>query len=124
MEYFFRHPATPIHIRALSRLLHASPTGITTTVRQLEREGILTLEKAKHQRVIMIKANREGKLFYPLKRAYNLYNLYASGFLEHLINAYSRPACIVLFGSYARGEDTDESDIDIAIITSRNVQVS
>lgn len=29
-----------------------------------------------------------------------------------------KPSCVVLFGSVARDEDTDESDIDIAIITN------
>lgn len=31
---------------------------------------------------------------------------------------YKIPECIVIFGSYAKGEDTRESDIDIAVMTA------
>lgn len=40
-------------------------------------------------------------------------------FLKPLIKKYSAQAAI-LFGSYARGEATDESDIDIMIIGGKN----
>lgn len=40
-------------------------------------------------------------------------------FVKPLIKKYSAQAAI-LFGSYARGEATDESDIDIMIIGGKN----
>ena len=50
-----------------------------------------------------------------LKRLFNLKELYSSGLLAALSIEFPGSA-IVLFGSYSNGEDTEDSDIDIAII--------
>ncbi len=63
--------------------------------------------------------NYDNEKFIGLKRSLNLYSLYSSGLLEELEEFYMNPKCIVLFGSYSRGEDTNESDIDIAVISSK-----
>ncbi len=48
----------------------------------------------------------------------NLSQILDSGLVEELEELY--PGCaIILFGSYARGEDTIDSDIDIAVITPK-----
>jgi len=36
---------------------------------------------------------------------------------DYLVKSFNFPETIVLFGSYARGEDTEKSDIDILVIT-------
>jgi predicted nucleotidyltransferase len=38
--------------------------------------------------------------------------------IEDLIKEYDNPETIVLFGSFAHGEDIEKSDIDILIITT------
>ena len=86
----------------------------------LAKEEFLIVEKQRNQQRVIIKANRENKSFLQLKRIYNIYHLYTRGFVEYLINQYGKPECIILFGSYAKGEDVESSDIDIAIITTRN----
>ena len=50
-----------------------------------------------------------------LKRIDNLRQLYESGLIDFLEKEFAG-ATIILFGSYARGEDTTSSDIDIAVI--------
>ena len=52
-----------------------------------------------------------------LKRSLNLHSLYSCGLIKDMEEFYRHPRCIVLFGSYAKGEDTDKSDIDLAIVT-------
>jgi len=42
----------------------------------------------------------------------------STGLVSRLIDFYNVPECICLFGSYAKGEDIGESDIDLAIVTS------
>ncbi|MBI5060836.1 MAG: nucleotidyltransferase domain-containing protein [Candidatus Aenigmarchaeota archaeon] len=39
-------------------------------------------------------------------------------------NKYEEPEAIIVFGSYSRGEDQSGSDIDIAIITKKRINVS
>jgi predicted nucleotidyltransferase len=62
--------------------------------------------------------NDDNEMFIALKRSLNLYSLYSSGLVSELVDFYKIPECIVVFGSYAKGEDTRESDIDIAVITN------
>ena len=50
-----------------------------------------------------------------MKRAENLKLLHESGLVEYLTEKFPG-GTIILFGSYAFGEDTPGSDIDIAII--------
>ena len=58
-----------------------------------------------------------------LKKVENQRSIYESGLLELLKEKY--PGCtIILFGSYARGEDTFKSDIDITIIGSNKIKIN
>ena len=54
-----------------------------------------------------------------LKRVDNLKLIYESGLADYLEKEFAG-ATIILFGSYSRGEDTNRSDIDIAIIGRKN----
>lgn len=70
---------------------------------------------------MLIQADRENTLFIALKRSRNLYTLYECGLVSYLTELYGRPEAIVLFGSYARGEDTEQSDIDVVVITPKKL---
>ena len=61
-----------------------------------------------------IKAKLDNPKFKNLKRAYNIKKLYDSGLLEYF-KEHLPLKTIVLFGSYSRGDDTEKSDIDIAV---------
>jgi predicted nucleotidyltransferase len=50
-----------------------------------------------------------------LKRADNLKQIYESGLADFLEKEFAG-ASIILFGSYSRGEDIINSDMDIAVI--------
>ena len=54
---------------------------------------------------------------------FNLAQLQSSGIIDYLKEQLGNPA-IVVFGSYARGEDTDSSDIDIFIASASKKKVS
>ncbi len=68
------------------------------------------------------KANRENPRYIWLKRAHNLERLYESGLVTKLSSLFNTPQAIIVFGSYARGEDTEKSDVDIAIIASMKTE--
>jgi len=123
MELFFKNPDKKYHLRELERLTKLSMPGVRKIGIKLEKEGLLLSKKEK-----MVKnfyASRNEK-FMALKRAYNLYSLFSSGFIGFLKQTYEEPEAIVLFGSYSRGEDTSISDIDIAVITpmQKNIDTS
>jgi len=49
------------------------------------------------------------------KKAYNVDQLYGSGLIAYLLEELAYPT-IVLFGSYAKGENHESSDIDIFVL--------
>ena len=51
------------------------------------------------------------------KRIFNLNQLYKSNILKEIINKFS-PEVISVMGSYSRGEDIEDSDIDLLIISN------
>lgn len=121
LSFFLDNPTSKIHLRALSRKVGISPTWISRVAPALKKVGLVDIESAPYSREVVISAKRGDSRFVSLKRAYNLSKLHELG--EFLDESYGRPQCIVLFGSYAKGVDTESSDIDIAVITTRKVHV-
>jgi predicted nucleotidyltransferase len=115
LKLFFEGPGERIHVREVARRASLSPPGGMKILKRLKNED-LVIEEPENV-VINYRGNYDNPLFVALKRSINLYSLYASGLVDALKKFYDTPECIVLFGSYAKGEDTGKSDIDIAIIT-------
>lgn len=115
LGFFLKNPTISIHLRELARQTDYSPAGARKALRKLLQEGFVKESSTKV--VTNYNANTDAPLWLPLKRSYNLYTLYDAGLVDALVESYDAPAGIVLFGSYARGEDVEKSDIDIAIIT-------
>jgi len=120
LEFFLVNPTIEIHLRALSRKLQISATWISKAVAGFEKSGFIISKKDQESRLIRFRANQDNLNFKRLKISYNFYSLHQSGLLDCLIESYSKPETIVLIGSYRRGEDDEKSDIDIAVITSKN----
>lgn len=115
-------PTTTYNAYELARILNVSPTAIGTASKRLAQKEIATVYK---KGTLHIKLNRERKEVFQLKRIINLKEIYESNILNTLTE-HIPGATIILFGSYAHGEDTEQSDIDIAIIgyTERKIILS
>ncbi len=68
-----------------------------------------------------IRANQRNRDFIKSKIIYNLNAVFQSGLVELLDEIYNHPKAIVLFGSFRKGEDISNSDIDIAVETDQDV---
>ncbi len=124
MEFFLDNPTKEIHARALSRKIKVSAPWVIKTAQELEKEGLVKISRDKGIMETMIRANRENHVFAELKRSYNLLQISESGLKEYLIRSFKRPECIILFGSYSKGEDTEQSDVDIAIIVRNKSDIN
>ena len=113
-EYFFIHPGAKLRVREIERTLKLPLPSVIRYCRELAKEGILAI--ATIGNVHFYTANRASEQYILGKRLYNLKKIYDSGLIEYLRQELSNPA-IVLFGSFAKGEDTEESDIDLYIET-------
>jgi predicted nucleotidyltransferase len=115
LKLFFDGPGKQLHVREVARRAGLSPPGAMKVLKRLRDEGLVNEESNKV--VVNYRGNYDSTRFVALKRSLNLYSLYASGLIDEVAAFYRIPECIVLFGSYAKGEDTGDSDIDIAIVT-------
>ncbi len=112
MDFLFLHPTTEFRGRALARELKKSASGVIKSMRNLEKRGLIHL---KEDFTLSIGLDRENKQTFILKRIANIKFLYESGLVAYLSDAFLG-STIIVFGSYSYGEDTEDSDIDMAII--------
>ena len=112
----FNYPNKSFHIRMLQRETGLSTTAVKDSIDKLESFEIIKVEKTSI--TTNIKANLDSKSYIFYKLIFNLYRFEHYEFLDILKGIYKNPEAIILFGSFARGEDIEESDIDILVITS------
>ena len=99
--------------REIAIILNVSPTAVANSLKKLRENDFVTSEKTKT--INFISFNRDYFRAIELKRVENLKNIYLSGLSDYLEQALPG-GTIILFGSYSRGEDTNTSDIDLAVI--------
>ena len=119
-KLFFDYPEREFHIRELARLTKLSPPGILKIIKKLSKEGLVLIDKGKLTK--NVRASRTN-IFLAKKRAYNMDSIFSVGLVDLLREKYEEPEAIVLFGSYSKGEDISKSDIDIAIITKKSINI-
>ena len=101
--------------RELSQMLKVSPTAIAKSLPLLVEYELIKIEKIGKINLKQIYFDRDSVKADRFKKWKNLQFFYDCGVLDYLEEKC--PGCtIILFGSFARGEDTFNSDIDIAII--------
>jgi predicted nucleotidyltransferase len=114
VEFFLINPYKEVYIRELARKLKISPFAAKKYADTLVEEGLILEEKKANLRYL--KANINNLFYKHLKISYSLRQLVKSGLIEFLKKNIANISSIVLFGSLAKGEDNEESDIDILII--------
>ena len=120
-EYFFINPTTKLRVREIERTLNLPLPSIIRYCKELEKEGILTIQKIGN--VSFYTANRTNDFYLLEKKLYNIKSLYTSGLIDTLKVELSNPS-IILFGSYAKGEDIEKSDIDLYIETLSKKEIN
>lgn len=108
MEFFLERPNTKIHIRELARRLKISPLTAQRYLKLYGSEGVLNSEKAANS--VQYSLDNQSPLVQSLKRFYFLTRLGS-------IKPRGDVVSIALFGAHASGEYTEQSDIDILMIT-------
>lgn len=107
--------------REIALLLNVSPTAVGNSLSLLLKNDLITIDRLKT--INLISLNRDESIVLGLKRVENLKQIYLSGFLSYVVDELAG-GTIVLFGSYAKGEDIHTSDIDIAVIGRKNKKLS
>jgi len=112
LRLFFDYPTRHFQLREICRILKLGMPSVTNHVKRLEKEGFVKKEKTGVYESYVASKN---ELFKVYKRNDALLRLHESGLVDFLSDRFT-PDAIVLFGSASRGEDVEESDIDLLII--------
>ena len=112
LQEFFDAPRKGFHIRELSRQIRLAQISVINHLNALCKEGLLIKEKGDIYNVF--KAHRENTAFKLLKQQNMVWRLHTSRLMSYLEETL-HPTCVVLFGSASRGEDAEESDIDLFV---------
>jgi predicted nucleotidyltransferase len=111
-QYFFDYPTKEFSLNDLCKILNISKTTANVVVQELLKEGFL-------KREIIGKLWRiscEQQHIYNISRKipYHLGLLYESNLLAVIHDTIPGVRSIILFGSYRKGDDYENSDVDIA----------
>lgn len=122
MKNFFDEPNRSYHIRELAKLININPTTVTSYLEEFRNKGLLT--KTKERNHVIYRADTTNQFFKEEKRHYNIMKLRESGVIDFLNEKLNYPESIILFGSYAKAENTKDSDIDIFILSETKKELN
>jgi predicted nucleotidyltransferase len=113
LAHFFLHPGEAFHIRELARLLDESPGSLLRDLRRLEAIRLLQTERVGNQ--VRYSLDQKHPLHRDLQRMI-LKTTAVDAVLHEALQPVRDIELAVLYGSFARGEATSRSDLDLMII--------
>lgn len=113
LKFFLFNPTESFRIRELSRKIKLAPLSVMNYLKELEKEGLITIQKKED--IPFYRAQRDSADFKRYQKISIQYELYASGLIDFLWNE-TNPEAIVLYGSYSKGDAIESSDIDLFLV--------
>ena len=113
-KIFFEEPTKSHYLIEISNKTNLAHTSVKSHLVLLKKNSIIAESSEKRGKRIFpfYKASLNNIYYKVYKKHDNLLSLEESGLIEELDTKFM-PKCIVLFGSYAKGEDIENSDIDL-----------
>ena len=108
------HPDCSYHVRELARLTGTTPGTLHKELARLAAAGLLLREQQGNQ--VRYRANRECPVFPELAGLFRKTSGAVSVLADALHALEPAPELAVIFGSLARGEENERSDIDLLVI--------
>lgn len=113
IEILFKYPEKEFSLSDLAKDAKVAKANIGSILAEFQKLGLINIEKL--SKIWRIKTNQANWFYIRNKIVYNLSFVYRSGLVDFLIDFFKNPKDIILFGSFRKGEDLSNSDIDIAI---------
>lgn len=115
LRLMFLKAGSQLNALAIAKTLKVSQPAVSKALPLMLKERLIKVEKDKESGRLSIELDRDNHKITQLKRVDNLKLIYESGLADFIEKEFAG-ATIILFGSYSRGDDTNNSDIDFAII--------
>ncbi len=112
LELFFEFPNEKFTIRDISKKTNIPKSTVQNYLTKLKSIGLVTKDN-----------QASNTKFFKIKKIhYFIEKMYTSGLIDYLNKVYV-PSCIILFGSFRKGDSVNTSDIDIFIITTKKEEI-
>ena len=121
LYFFFAFPTKEMSLNDLTEEIGISKTTANRVVTILEEEGFL--KKQVLGKTWRISCNQNHPYNTTVKIPYNLWIIYETEIITKIHKLIGSSRSIILFGSYRKGDDTEESDIDIAVEVLDNKEI-
>jgi len=122
LRMLFVKVGVSLNQRQIANFLDVSPPAVMKALPSMGKDNFIKLYQDKETKRWSVELNRENHKVMQLKRIDNLMQIYETGFADFLEREFAG-ATILLFGSYSRGEDLINSDIDIAVVGRKDKQI-
>jgi len=109
---FFNNPLKEFGLRELSRKVKLAPKSVKNYLKEFIKKKII-IESVRNKSPIY-KANRENEKFIFYKKICNQEILKESEVIKYIYDS-CLPDMIILFGSFSKGEDIKNSDVDLYV---------
>jgi len=113
LKIFLDSPTDSFRLRELSRISGISPASVMNYLKEFGKDELI--RKYEKRGVPFYEAERDNEDFIFYKKISILYEVNKSGLIDYLWDNL-HPETIILYGSYAKGESIDNSDLDIFIV--------
>ena len=122
--WFFAFPTESFSLNDLVDALGIAKTTANRIVTELIKIGFL--KKEVFGKIWRISTDKAHRFHLTRKVPFHLQLIYESDILLHIREEIQGIRSITLFGSYRKGDDTEESDLDIAVevVDDRDVEVT
>ena len=120
-NHFFDNPSDKLRVREIEKILKIPLPSVIRYCKELEKENLLRINQIGNS--VFYTADRISEKYILEKKLNNIRILYESEIINYLKKELSNPL-IILFGSFAKGEDIEKSDIDIYIETLSNKKLN
>lgn len=121
LKIFFEEPEKEFHLREIARIFKKNPVTIKKYLHGFVKSGILSLKKERG--FFLYSSNSESENYKELKKHYNREKLINSEIIDLIKKEFNLPT-IIIFGSFERGEDNKNSDIDVCIISEEKKEIN
>jgi len=115
LRLFLDNPYTGYYLRESVRILKMDPMTVKRSLDLLVKDMLLIKSEEKNR--ILYQLNLENVSARYLKISYNLSWLHEKKVVDFILDKMKTVTSIILFGSFAKGENDEDSDVDIVTIS-------
>ena len=124
MQLFYKEKNAVLHLREIARRTKLHGPSTTKFLKDLEQNNILVAKKEIHLKNYRLQQSTRSYVFFTafdVERFEQLPSIRKNAIRIYLQKLQEKPLFALLFGSTAKKTYNEESDIDILLITNKNI---